>query len=73
MTTTLASPGLGSGLDVNAIVEKLMSVERKPLDQISKQEATTQSRISAFGAIKSALAAFRAAADTLADPAAFRS
>lgn len=73
MTTTLASPGLGSGLDVNAIVEKLMSVERKPLDQISKQETTTQSRISAFGSIKSALAAFRAAADTLADPAAFRS
>ena len=28
----LASTGIGSGLDVNAIVDKLMAIERRPLD-----------------------------------------
>ncbi|MCC7116693.1 MAG: flagellar filament capping protein FliD [Burkholderiales bacterium] len=72
MATTLAAPGIGSGLDINAIVEKLMSVERKPLEQIAKQEATTQARISAFGSIKGALAAFQSAAAGVSTGSAFR-
>jgi flagellar hook-associated protein 2 len=71
-TSPLASPGIGSGLDINAIVEKLMSIERKPLDAIAKQQAAFQSKISAYGALKSALAALQTALDGLGTNA-FRS
>ena len=58
-TPPLASTGIGSGLDVNAIVEKLMAVERRPLDALQAQQATFKSRISAYGALKSALSALQ--------------
>ena len=44
-TPTLSSPGIGSGLDVNAIVQKLMAVEQRPLDLLNSQEKEVQSRI----------------------------
>ena len=72
-TPTLTSPGIGSGLDVSAIVEKLMAVERAPLDALDKAETAVQSKISAFGTLKSSLAALQAAVKALATPAAFRS
>ena len=46
-TPTLTSPGIGSGLDVSGIVDKLMAVERAPLDQLGKAETAVQSKISA--------------------------
>jgi flagellar hook-associated protein 2 len=72
-TPTLSSPGIGSGLDVNAIVDKLMAVERQPLDQLSTQETKVQSQISAYGTLKSALAALQGAVHALASPTPFRS
>jgi len=71
-TPTLSSPGIGSGLDVNGIVQKLMAVEQRPLDLLNTQEQTVQSRISAFGTLKSALAALQGAVHSLATPTAFR-
>ena len=71
-TSSLASPGIGSGLDVNAIVDKLMAVERRPLDLLGSQEDAVQSKISAFGTLKSGLAALQSAVHALATPAAFR-
>jgi hypothetical protein len=72
-TPALSSPGIGSGLDVNAIVDKLMAVERQPLDQLNTKETTVQSQISAYGTLKSALAALQGAVHTLASPTPFRS
>jgi flagellar hook-associated protein 2 len=71
-TPALSSPGIGSGLDVQGIVAKLMQVEQQPLDLLNTQEQTVQSRISAFGTLKSALAALQGAVHTLATPASFR-
>ncbi len=58
---TLSSPGIGSGLDVNGIVQKLMTVEQQPLTQLDKQTAVDQAKVSAFGTLKSALSALQTA------------
>jgi flagellar hook-associated protein 2 len=71
-TSPLASAGIGSGLDVNAIVEKLMSIERRPLDALAKQQATFQSKISAYGVVKGALSALQTAINGLTGGSAFR-
>ncbi len=54
---SLSSAGIGSGLDVNSLVTQLVAAERAPADQrLAKAEATVKAQISAFGAIRSALA-----------------
>lgn len=65
-TSPLASAGIGSGLDVNAIIDKLMSIERRPLDALAKQQSLYQSRISAYGVLKGALSSLQISVDGLA-------
>jgi len=60
-TGTISSPGLGSGLDVNAIVAKLVAAESRPLTALKEKEASVKATISAFGTLKSALATFQTA------------
>jgi len=67
----LSSPGVGSNLDVNGIVSKLMSVESQPLTQLTKKEATYQAKLSAYGNLKSALSSFQGALSTLNNPSKF--
>jgi flagellar hook-associated protein 2 len=66
-TGSLASPGLGSGLDVTAIVAKLMAVESQPLAALATREASYQARITAFGTLKGGLSALQAALAGLVD------
>jgi flagellar hook-associated protein 2 len=58
----LTSAGIGSGLDVNGLVSKLMSVEQAPLLALDKKEATYQSKISAYGALKASASSLQSAA-----------
>ena len=67
----ISSSGIGSGLDVNGIVTSLMNVERKPLDQVAKQKTAFESKVSAFGTLKSSLSTFQTAISSLSDPAKF--
>lgn len=67
----LSSPGIGSNLDVNGIVSKLMSVEQRPLQQLAKKEAVFQSQLSAFGSIKGAVSTFQGALAGLSDASKF--
>lgn len=58
----LSSPGIGSGLDINGLVEKLVAAERAPqATQISRAQSSTVTTISALGTLKGALGAFQAA------------
>ncbi|MEO8248424.1 MAG: flagellar filament capping protein FliD [Burkholderiales bacterium] len=66
---TISSAGIGSGLDVNAIVTQLMAVERQPLNSLRSKASALDSKISAFGSIKSQLSTLSDAADKLALPA----
>ena len=69
----ISTAGLGSGLDVNSIISQLMTLERRPITLLDRQESSYKAKLSAFGTIKSALAAFQSAAQALATPAKFAS
>jgi flagellar hook-associated protein 2 len=57
---SISSPGIGSGLDVNALVQGLVQAEQKPAElRLAQRETTLQTRLSAFGALKGALVALR--------------
>jgi flagellar hook-associated protein 2 len=58
-TGSISSAGIGSGLDVESIITKLMSVEKLPVQTLEDQASTIQTKISAFGSVQSALGAFR--------------
>lgn len=62
----IASPGVGSNLDVNSIVSQLMAIEQQPLTALAKKEASYQAELSAFGTLKSALSTLQATAQSLA-------
>lgn len=60
-TSGIAASGLGSGLDIQGIVSKLMAVESLPLQQMQAQQKTYQDKISAFNQVQGALGSFQAA------------
>lgn len=62
---SIASPGIGSGLDINGIISKLMAVESRPLTQFASKEGSYQAKLTAFGTLKGALSSLQTAAQTL--------
>jgi flagellar hook-associated protein 2 len=68
----LASPGIGSNLDIDGIIGKLMAVEQQPLTTLAKKEAGFQAKIAAFGGLNGALSSFQNALSTLSNPAKFK-
>ena len=69
----LASPGIGSNLDVNTIVAQLMAIEKRPLTLLDKEEASYQSKVTAYGTLKGAMASFQTAMQRLSTAASFQS
>ncbi|MFA6040207.1 MAG: flagellar filament capping protein FliD [Methylophilus sp.] len=67
----LSSAGIGSGLDVEAIVTSLMNVEKRPLTLVTAQKTATQSKLSAYGTMKSALSTFQTSAQALSTASKF--
>ena len=65
-TGTLNAPGVGSGLDVNGMVAKLMAVEQAPLTALGTQEVKFQAKLTSLGMISGALASLQTAAQGLA-------
>lgn len=64
----LASPGIGSGLDVNGIVKQLMTLESRPLASLDSKEAIQQTKLTAFGSLKGAISSFQNNLVALANP-----
>jgi flagellar hook-associated protein 2 len=67
----LSSPGIGSGLDINGIISKVMAAEQQPLKALDKKEAKQQTQLTAFGTLKGALSAFQGSLSALTNPAKF--
>lgn len=63
--STISSPGIGSGLDVNAIVSQMMKLEQRPLQLLQSKASGIESKISSYGQVKSAMAALYDAAEGL--------
>jgi len=63
---SITSSGIGSGLDIQGIVQQLVAAEGQPAERrFGRQEAAAQSRLSAYGTLKSALAEFRDQLDSM--------
>lgn len=62
----------GVNLDVSTIVSQLMGVERQPLDAITAKQKAVNSKISAYGTIKSALSTFQNAVTNLTKETSFQ-
>lgn len=62
---SVTSLGVGSGLDLQGMLTKLMQVEQQPLTLLQKKQTSYQSKISALGTLQSALAALQTAAAAL--------
>jgi flagellar hook-associated protein 2 len=62
---SISSPGIGSGLDINGIVNSLVEMERQPLVQLQKAASSVQSRLSLYGQVKSQLSSLEDAAQKL--------
>jgi flagellar hook-associated protein 2 len=56
---TISSAGVGSGLDVNGIVSKLMALEQQPITALDQKEAGLQGKLSSYGSVSGALSAFQ--------------
>ncbi|MGB7480083.1 MAG: flagellar filament capping protein FliD [Burkholderiaceae bacterium] len=68
----ISSPGVGSNLDINTIISQLMAAESKPLTALAKKEASYQAKLSAFGSLSGALAAFQTTLNDLSDLSKFQ-
>ena len=68
----LSSAGIGSSLDIEGIISKLMSIEQQPLTKLARTEASYQSKLSAFGLLKGAMSAFQTAVRGLSDASKFQ-
>jgi flagellar hook-associated protein 2 len=69
----ISSPGIGSNLDINGIVAKLMQAEARPLSALARKEAGYQAKLSAFGGLSSALGTLQGALGNLSKPTTFQS
>jgi len=68
----LSSPGIGSGIDVQGIVQKLMSIEQQPLAKIGARVVELKSQLSAYGSLKGAVSNFRDSLDKLSNLSKFK-
>jgi flagellar hook-associated protein 2 len=68
----ITATGLGSGLDIESIVSGLMALERRPLELLSERQSEIESKISAFGKLKSAISTFQSSMSSLKSLSAFQ-
>lgn len=65
---SISSLGVGSGLDLETMVTKLMTAERAPIDALTTKITSAQTKISLYGTLSTKLSALQSAADTLQFP-----
>jgi flagellar hook-associated protein 2 len=61
----ISSPGIGSGLNVDDLVSKLMAAESTKLTQYDTKTAVYQSKLQAYGQVSSAVSTFQGSLSTL--------
>jgi flagellar hook-associated protein 2 len=61
----LSAAGIGSGLDIEGIIDSLMEVEQIPLQKLQVEQGDYLAKISAYGQLRSAIAPFQDAVEKL--------
>ncbi|QTP59486.1 flagellar filament capping protein FliD [Billgrantia antri] len=69
---TISSLGIGSGLDLNGLLDQLRSAERQKLQPIAQQKAQQEAKISAYGRLKAGVDKLQSAAQSLNDTALYQ-
>jgi flagellar hook-associated protein 2 len=64
---SITSLGVGSGIDANSIIDKLVSIEHQPIDDLQTAKTALDSQVSSFGKVQSYMSALRDAARKLTD------
>ena len=62
---TITSLGIGSGLDINTIVEQLVALERRPLTQMRSDASRLQTQVSSYGKMQSLVSGLQDASNKL--------
>ena len=71
---TISAAGIGSGLDVQGILEQIVEAERAPTEnRLNIKEAELQAELTAFGTLKGAVSSFQSSLTKLKDPVFFNS
>lgn len=60
---SITSLGTGSGLQLESLISKLMTVESVPLTTLKSRESSYQTKVSAMGSLRSTLASLQTAAN----------
>lgn len=68
---SISALGIGSGLDLNGLLNQLESAERERLQPLAQQRASYQSRISAYGRLEGSLAQLQTSLVALGKPETF--
>jgi flagellar hook-associated protein 2 len=68
---TISSLGIGSGLDVNSIISKLVDLEKQPLTSLKAKATFVQAQITEFGQIQSQFSALNDVVGRIASPTAW--
>jgi flagellar hook-associated protein 2 len=72
--SSIQSPGIGSGLDINSIVTQLVAAEQTPVKKrLDNEETLAQARLSSLGVVKSAVSDFQTAVSSLTSLSSFQS
>lgn len=69
---SISNLGVGSGLNLGALLDQLSTAEKIPLMMIQTGQASYQTKLSAYGRLQGMLAAFQTAAKQLGDPNYFK-
>lgn len=70
---SISSLGVGSGLDLNGLLDQLRDAERGKLAPIKAQQSQQEARISAYGQLQSALGTFQESVGGLNDASLYQS
>lgn len=68
---TITSTGIGSGLDIESIITKLMTAESTPLTALATKQSSYQAKVSAYGTLSSAVSTFQTAMANLGKSSTF--
>lgn len=71
--SSITSLGVGSGLELNGLLQQLQQSEQAKLEPIQQQANAEEAQISAYGQLKGDLSQFQSSAEKLNDPSAFES
>ncbi|GAB2798034.1 flagellar filament capping protein FliD [Halomonas shantousis] len=69
---TISSLGIGSGLDLNSLLDQLKSAEQEKLTPITNQQTSYKAKLSAFGQLESALDKLQTSAKALGNAETFQ-